>query len=471
MKISSKDWQNYIATLRKINETAAEKVAEYMRSHDCSTPEGMKALIDYAHAVATKYGEGAAELSCEMLDEVAEASGAFVPAAEPAATATYEEIAKTIYGTMAATKDPDAVGAAVGRSVKLASVDTLQQNALRDGAEWAWIPAGDTCPFCLMLASRGWVRASKKAIKNGHADHIHNNCDCTYCVRYDGETTVEGYDPDALYEQYENAGDTPRERLNALRRQHYAANKDYINAQKRAAYAKRSSRKMASTVQLPNDFGVPHPGNIIEKDRLIEIIDKFEKTGIKISTGTHGEYGGFDTYKGNPKVLENLAETLADNKTIWGVHNQNIPIRIAYEPLGNFDDLAVARNGVIILNKDIFDDTDYMKRYYQYLASHGTRDKLSWFVPGTDYRSVIMHEVGHRVMARNKLAYSKIRDIIVNRYGSVEAFCLNHLSEYGMILTEGRYLELISELSSATLSTDASRRKIAREILMEVFGS
>ena len=210
-----------------------------METHDCSTLEGVKLLIDYAHAVATKYGEGASELSCQMLDAVSEASSKYVPAAEPAATATYGEIAKTIYGTLASTRDPNAIGAAVGRSVKLASVDTLQQNALRDGAEWAWIPSGDTCPFCLMLASRGWVKASKKAIKNGHADHIHNNCDCTYCVRYDGKTTVEGYDPEKLYDQYKNAGNTPRERLNTLRRQHYAANRDYINAQKRAAYARR----------------------------------------------------------------------------------------------------------------------------------------------------------------------------------------------------------------------------------------
>ena len=225
MKISKKDWQNYIARLRKINEIAAEKVAKFIETHDCSTPEGTKLLIDYSHAVATKYGEGAAELSCQMLDAVAEASGVYVPAAEPAATATYGEIAKTIYGTMANTKDPQAIGAAVGRSVKLASVDTLQQNALRDGAEWAWIPSGDTCAFCLMLASRGWVKASKDAIKNGHAEHIHNNCDCTYCVRYTDDVTVEGYDPDALYEEYRSAGDTPLERLNALRRQHYDANR------------------------------------------------------------------------------------------------------------------------------------------------------------------------------------------------------------------------------------------------------
>ena len=244
MKISKKDWQNYIDRLRKINEKAADKVAEYMRIHDCSTREGMKALISYAYAVATKYGEGAAELSCQMHEAIAEAAGVHIPAAEPAATATYGEIAKTVYGTMASSKDPDAIGAAVGRTVKMAGVDTTMQNAIRDGAEWAWIPSGDTCSYCLMLASFGWQKASKKALKNNHASHIHNNCDCTFAVRFDGSSTVEGYDPKALEKQFEDAGDTTRERLNTLSRQHYAANRDYINAQKRAAYARRNSEKI-----------------------------------------------------------------------------------------------------------------------------------------------------------------------------------------------------------------------------------
>ena len=244
MKISKKDWQNYIDRLRKINDKAADKVVGYMNTHDYSTPEGVKALTDYAHAVATKYGEGSAELACQMYDAIAEASRAAVPAAEPAATATYGEVAKAIYGTLGAGKDPQKVGSAIGRSVKLAGVDTLQKNALRDGAEWAWIPSGDTCAFCLMLASNGWQKASKKAIKNGHAEHVHTNCDCTYAVRFSDDVTVEGYDPDALYDEYISAGETSSERLNALRRKHYAANREYINAQKRAAYAKRSDSKL-----------------------------------------------------------------------------------------------------------------------------------------------------------------------------------------------------------------------------------
>lgn len=238
--IPSKTWQNYIKKLAKIDSKAAADVVAYMTSHDASTEAGAKALVDYAYAVSTKYGEAAAELTCQMYDAIAYVSKAAVPVAEPAATATYGEIAKTVYGTLASTKDPGAVGAAVGRSVKLASVDTLQQNALRDGAEWAWIPSGDSCAFCMMLASRGWVKASAKAIKNGHAEHVHNNCDCTYCVRFDNSTTVEGYDPDALYDEYINAGDTPSERLNGLRRKLYAENPEKYRVQHRLAYARKT---------------------------------------------------------------------------------------------------------------------------------------------------------------------------------------------------------------------------------------
>ncbi|MBR2674304.1 MAG: hypothetical protein IKE52_02470 [Mogibacterium sp.] len=239
MKISQKDWKNYIAKLRRVNSKAADMVADYARTHDISTREGVNALIDFSYAVATKYGEGAAALTCQMYDAVATASKARVPAAEPAATATIGETAKAVRGKLFDTADPKAIGGAVGRLVKMAGVDTTMQNALRDGAEWAWVPSGDTCAYCLMLASNGWQKASQKAIKGGHAEHIHNNCDCTYQIRFDSSLEIEGYDPDKLYDEYMSAGNSPRERLNALRRQQYAVNKDQINAQKRAAYARR----------------------------------------------------------------------------------------------------------------------------------------------------------------------------------------------------------------------------------------
>lgn len=123
----------------------------------------------------------------------------------------------------------------VSRLVKQAGADTTLKNAIRDGAEWAWVPHGDTCPFCITLASNGWQRASKKALKGDHAQHIHAHCDCEYVIRFDSSTTVDGYDPDKYLEQYYAYGGD----INAMRRTQYARDRDAINAQKRAAYAAR----------------------------------------------------------------------------------------------------------------------------------------------------------------------------------------------------------------------------------------
>ncbi len=157
-------------------------------------------------------------------------------------------MAKTVQGVAEVSQNSEEMGSAVGRLVKQAGADTTLRNALRDGAEFAWVPSGDTCAFCITLASRGWQRASKKAIKGGHAEHIHSNCDCTYAIRFDGKGGVAGYDPEKYLRMYEGAeGDTPREKINALRRENYAEHKEEINAQKRAAYAERKKREKGLT--------------------------------------------------------------------------------------------------------------------------------------------------------------------------------------------------------------------------------
>ena len=175
-----------------------------------------------------------------MYDEVADASGMLLPGAIPAETATYGEVAKAVQGTMKISSDPELIANAVGRLVKMAGVDTTMQNALRDGAEWAWIPRGETCAFCIALASRGWQRASRDAIKGGHAEHIHANCDCTYAIRFDSKSDVRGYNPQEYLEEYQDAeGRKSATKINSMRRKYYEENKEKINAQKRAAYARR----------------------------------------------------------------------------------------------------------------------------------------------------------------------------------------------------------------------------------------
>ena len=222
MKIPLSNWYNYISKLAAISKEASRQMQEYGLAHG---HEDGRAIVEYAYALATKYGEAAAALTCEMYDAIATAEKAGVQPAEPAATATYNETAKAVYGTMR--NKQNTVGQTVGRLVKQAGADTMLQNAKRDGARFAWIPRGNSCAFCLTLASRGWQKISEKALKNGHAEHIHANCRCQYCIDFDGTTTVDGYDPDALREKYESFPGSPAEKIKAWQEE--------LDAEKKAA--------------------------------------------------------------------------------------------------------------------------------------------------------------------------------------------------------------------------------------------
>lgn len=230
MQITAKTWNEYITRLSRLNQKAGQLMRQYIDTHGTGDAD---ALITYAAALVTKYGEGSAELACQMYDALAEAANAGVPAAEPAVPADYGEVARMVNATK--NQNPANLPNGVSRLVKRAGADTTLKNAVRDGAEWAWVPHGDTCPFCITLASNGWQKASSKVLKGGHANHIHANCDCEFAIRFDHKTTVAGYDPDKYLAQYNAAGGD----INKMRRVNYAANKERINAQKRAAYAVR----------------------------------------------------------------------------------------------------------------------------------------------------------------------------------------------------------------------------------------
>ena len=250
MDITAEAWQTFLRKLRTVNNAARDKILIYLSDHPIRTETDRQRLIEYAYLICTKYGEGAAALACAMYDAIATASAAAVAPAMPAATATVSEVAKAINGTLK-TGNMSIIADSVGRMVKMTGVDTTMQNALRDGAEWAWIPSGDTCAFCITLASRGWQRASRAALKNGHAEHIHANCDCTYAIRFDSNTDVAGYHPEEYLEMYQSAeGSTPDEKINSMRREFYAENKAEINAQKRDNYEKRKERESSAAEEM-----------------------------------------------------------------------------------------------------------------------------------------------------------------------------------------------------------------------------
>lgn len=281
MIIKAKTWVGYIDSMDRLNKEAGRKMSDYIAKHGTEITDE---LIAYAQALVQKYGEGSAELACQMYDAMARASGVQLPPAEPAAPADISETARMVNGTR---QSPPLLQGGVSRLVKQTAADTTLKNAIRDGAEFAWVPHGDSCAFCMVLASRGWQRASKAALKNGHAEHIHANCDCEYAVRFDGRSTVAGYDPEQYLARYKAAGGD----INELRRGLYAKNRDRINAQKRAAWAARKLRDGDAEDVLGEYLrtAVPGQGSILYDDGydLIRHADE-----VKTAQWLHDTLGG-----------------------------------------------------------------------------------------------------------------------------------------------------------------------------------
>lgn len=247
MTVSNKAWQKYVKTLAAIDQTAARKFEVYVRGLDLGKYANRKKAIDYAVKLASVYGESAAAAACEMYDAIAAAAGVYYPAATPAMIDEYiyGDVAKTVNGMIKQQASAESMGQAIGRLVKRTGADTTLQNAIRDRAEFAWIPSGDSCAFCIMLASNGWQPATKAAMNGGHAEHIHANCDCEYAIRFTPDTEYAGYNPREYRDMYDEAdedGNSWEARVNVMRRQQYAEKKDEINQQKREAYAARQER-------------------------------------------------------------------------------------------------------------------------------------------------------------------------------------------------------------------------------------
>ena len=86
---------------------------------------------------------------------------------------------------------------------RLAANKCVEFNAKRDPKKprWARIPTGvETCEFCIMLASRGFVYHSEET-----ASHAHAHCDCRITPSWDKSPEAQGYNPDEYFEQYVNS--------------------------------------------------------------------------------------------------------------------------------------------------------------------------------------------------------------------------------------------------------------------------
>lgn len=441
MEITQKDWNKYISTISKLDKKAADMIKEWVNTHGLMDRD---ALIDYTFNVVQTLSLGTGSLAVDWYNAVADLEGVFVPAAEMAELPTYGEVAKTVNGVMKRSLNPDTIASAASLLCKRTAADTTLKNAKRDGAEFAWIPVGDTCAFCMQLASYGWRHASDKTIKGDHAEHIHANCDCEFAIRFGNELKYRSYDPDKYKEMFENAeGDSVDEKRNSIRRMQYQENKDLINAQKRKAYAERTTfaiRKKDKTVWE----GVPKK---VTKEEISELSQFAESKGIVLDKTFTSFDGDVDLVK---DFIDEVNNNIADRSFM-----RNIPVKISVNYELDDDVYAITHGSNITINGFAYRDRTKLKEDYEKKL---IEDK--WFTKGSDYKNIATHECGHVIVYMNQL---KTKGIVESVFGrdkeKAEKLILNNISDYA---TSNRD-ELIAE--SYVMYRNGSNNKYALKIL------
>ena len=320
MKITQAEWNDYVEKLSLLSDKASEDFKNFANKNGGWENIDRQILAEAGWTIASKYSEGSSALAAEMYDAIARAEKAKVPPAELSADIEFGTVAKAINGALKHSTNDDFVASTVGRAVKQAGADTMLKNASRDGAEFAWIPSGDTCAFCLVLASNGWRRASKKTTNGGHAEHIHTHCNCQFAIRFNNKTNVDGYDPESLQKMYYNAdGNTPKDKINNIRKKIEAKLSDsdgllHTNDQRR----NEDKKSVIKPVNVRKDLQKTKTGrqalDLIEKYNTEVVLTYGEDNTDSLGRKMSGYYDPFDNkiyiFADTTKTVKDTARVL-----------------------------------------------------------------------------------------------------------------------------------------------------------------
>lgn len=219
------------------------------------------------------------------------------------------DIEEFIYAHFPGESPEQAVRRRVGNlardQVKRMANRTMAENCARDGVRYARVPRGaETCGFCIMLASRGFVYTTPEA-----ASHAHDGCDCKVVPGFDG-TEVEGYDPDSMYDLYREA----RERAGRKTDHEISREIESILVERDAMLNKRSRLGTRA------DPAVEYYGSAESEnpERLSEIMRDLESEGVRISVGPRGrENIGYSPASGGDPSTATVHATEGMSLSAW----------------------------------------------------------------------------------------------------------------------------------------------------------
>lgn len=216
IRIDSRWMNEYRSTLSTIENSAQQLVEQSILEYAALNPEAsIEELRDFGETILQQvfenYGDLAGKASAEMYDQIMAALGADVPIADIENVYINTHDNATEQAHFQATKllkygigaFAEAMGKVAKDHVKATAQRTTMANANRDkdkGVKYAVVPQGiETCGYCIVLASRGFVYTEKRL-------STHDHCDCAIVPGYD-DTQVDGYDVNHYMAIYSAATD------------------------------------------------------------------------------------------------------------------------------------------------------------------------------------------------------------------------------------------------------------------------
>lgn len=262
--------QSFGNVTEQLKQAAIDEFMEYVY-------EGMTIdeLIDAATAVAAKFNYLGYELGAQWYDLCSELAGID---AEPAELPELDTDA--IAGRARSAVDNATEGATTGQVFNYFLQNEIQKsirmtgdaNLWRDyerglaGGRWARVPVGDTCAWCLMLASNGAWYLTEKSALGADGGHYHDGCNCIAVYHADADS-IQGYEALSKYKSMYYEADNIR-RANNKGKEPYSEELQERVAKAKARHAALEEQKELDAIERGEEY-TKIPWTVYNEDLIV----------------------------------------------------------------------------------------------------------------------------------------------------------------------------------------------------------
>lgn len=218
VKVSQSLIDGYRKQVDKQGDAAAAymdgAIAVYVRKYpDASTAQIRKFTYETMQAALPNFTDLAETLSCEFMSHLADKYG--WDDVNPVITGStdYKLVDRKLHYLADLLNEGDldgfksSVADVTKFYVKRSAQESMIRNCIDASVRYARVPSGfETCSFCFMLASRGFVYGDEE--KAGVTHKFHPNCDCIVVPGAYGRTKIDGYDPQGMYDRWKSCAET-----------------------------------------------------------------------------------------------------------------------------------------------------------------------------------------------------------------------------------------------------------------------